>query len=349
MAKQLNAQQQALAQRVLADPEFQRLWALRNEATKGLPPSPFSPEYRAAATPIGQQIAARFKELGGNNDDFYFGIGPDGQPIPVDNGPGNLGALGKALMYTGIAGGAAIAAPAIAGAIGGGAGGGAGAAAGSVAGDVAGVEAAALGGGVTNPGFWGGLVSGAKSLGSKYLKDPEALGGVLSGVGDAMSANREGQMGRDLSRDAIRLREAEGFEANQQNRAKLLLEQQASERAAQSDAFRKALIGKLTANAQDATFDRSQFNNVSDIRLNGGLRLADLNREAGSALESQAMKALLTPEKRPEMAPIERTTPTPEKGGSFWENLISAGGLGLTALGKKKTVLADGEGDQQIH
>lgn len=302
-------------------------------------------------------LTARMQEVlrsVGEPDGVIRAVGvKNGEPVSTGGIPWKLlavtfGAIATAGVVTALAAsgaaasGAAGAADAAAGA------GGAGTAAGAGAGAGAGIG----GGSVANAGFWSGLANTAKDYainkGKDFVKDPQAWGSVLSGVGDAMTVNREASNDRALTTDALRMRDAQNFEDAQQRRAQLLLEQQEGERRAQSDAFRKAIIGKYTANAGNAVFDRSKFNNVSDIHLNGGLQLSDINREAGSALESQAMRALLTPEKRPELAPIERTQPTPEKSGGFWENLISAGGLFGAASGLKKPAPVEDDGDQKI-
>lgn len=303
---------QASAQ-LLADPEFLRRWQAYQPVVQASKTGVVPPNAQALAQDLASYVSAKGMILGQDEQ---------GNPAVRESEKSVWKDIGKTLLGMGIAAGGYFAAPVIAGALGGG--GGAAAGGSYVADAVAGTAAKATAG---NPGFWSGLV-GAVTGGSKAGLIGRAADTML-GMSGAMTENREGQMGRDIQRDALRLRENENFNNNQVSRADLLMRQQAAERQAQQDAFRKSVLGAVAARTQDAVFDRSKFNNVSNITLKGGLRPSDLGTErlAGTALEAAALKALTNPEKRPEMAPIERTPITEEKKGSFWENLLGAGGM----------------------
>jgi hypothetical protein len=279
------------------------------------------------------QLAQRAKELG---------LLQEGENVQTDGQGGFIvsrGIPGWQAALAPLAGaGLAFALPAVAGAVGG-AGGAAGAVGGgtSLAADIAGVSGLVPSAG---GGFWSNLVSKGKGLlGSEGLS---MAGDVLGGISDTMAGNRAAQGQNEIARDALRIRANEGFEDAQQSRARLLLEQQGGERTAESDAFRKALLARLTQTVGDTTVDRSGFrSNVPTITIGGGLRpsaLGDMAGLAGGSLEQAALARLQNPEKRPELAPLEKPEVREAPKGSFWEGLAGAAALGATALGGRKPV-----------
>jgi hypothetical protein len=161
--------------RVQADPEVQRLYA-QMVASRG--------QGLAFSTPAGQQagdaLRARAEALGLDTDTFGFHPGANGQPFEIreHKDQSTWKALGKAGLYTGLAAGAAFAAPAIAGALGGGGAAGAGGAtaANFGAGGIAGATGAA-GAGAGGAGFLGSL-GGVKGI----LGSVGPIAGAISGA-----------------------------------------------------------------------------------------------------------------------------------------------------------------------
>lgn len=195
-------------------------------------------------------------------------------------------------------------------------------------------------------GFWstlakiGGAVAAPFTGGASLALTTglSAAGSVLGGIADQSAANRAAQGQDQLSRDALKIRAGESFEQAQQGRARLALDQQQGERSAEADAFRKALIARLTQTTGDTTVDRSQFHsNVPTISFNGGIRpsaLGSMAGQAGSALEVAALQRLMHPEARPTLTPLEKPQVREAPKASFWEGLAGAAGLGLGAIGK---------------
>lgn len=160
------------------------------------------------------------------------------------------------------------------------------------------------------------------------------LGGVASSIIGAVGAAKQ----RKLEREQLASQQGANFETAQQQRARLLMDQQTQERTLQTDAYRKALMGALGQNVQDVSFGagegpatRPNFNtNVPNVAFSGGLRPSALGtggKEAAAALRAQAMQALLNPEARPTLDPYQQT-------------VIGSGGKKMTTMGTPGSIMA---------
>ena len=125
------------------------------------------------------------------------------------------------------------------------------------------------------------------------------IGGIINSVVGAINAAKQ----RKLEREGMNLQQNQSFEQSQLDRSRLQLDQQGAEQGAQSDAYRKAILGALGANMQDVGYS-------AEGGFAGGLRPSAIGAEGKAAVKmlgEQAMGALgRGPAPRPELEPYRR-------------------------------------------
>lgn len=189
-----------------------------------------------------------------------------------------------------------------------------------------------------------GALTGGAGMGSwadiakSLAKDPDtykAIGSTVAGMGRAAAENRGEQTAINMNRDRIGLQARANFNDAELQRAKLMMEQQAQQREAETLAYRNALKSALAMNMTDASFDRPQ--GIPVLRFNGGARpsaIGQQGRDAAGLMNNIAMRRLMEPEKTYEMSPLEefQQSDVPEAG--FWEKIAGPVSLGATAIGE---------------
>ena len=196
--------------------------------------------------------------------------------------------------------------------------------------------------------FTGGAAAPLTGMAAK-LAAAGKIAGMAGGVAGSLVKGREA--GRDkentqaVTQDAMRLQAMRDFENAQMNRAELELKQKGDKRSSQEDSFRKSILGALTKNMKDGSFNRPD--GVPNISLSGGMRvsaLGDEGRAAGEALNKQAMLSLLNGEKYADVAGPEKFAPTAMKKGNALDTILgTVGAVG----GVADRVRAEGAQDEQ--
>lgn len=170
-------------------------------------------------------------------------------------------------------------------------------------------------------------------------------GGVAGSFAKGREAGRDKENSQAMTQDALRLQAARDLENAMMNRAELELKQKGDKRSSQEDSFRKSILGALTKNMQDGSFNRPE--GVPNISLSGGMRPSALGvegRAAGEELNKQAMLSLLNGEKYADVAGPEKFAPTEMKKGSAIDAILgTVGAVG----GVADRVRAEGAQDEQ--
>lgn len=293
-------------QRVLNDPGFQQAWKAQWQSGR-------APGLSDRLN--NKSLSTAMQAAGGLPDDHIFIPDAQGNPILSRNETGNMQALGKAGLYTGLAAGAAFGVPALAGVLGGGgAAGGAAAAASAVPVGTAGTIGAGTGGGML--GALGGLLGGGSTLGKVISTGTDVAGQIAAG----RAAGR-----------AQEARNANETNATNSNRYRASLD------AAQFDADRRkalareALSGSMLKNLQDTKITAPE--GVRMGQVSGGLRPSLLTNRGvvGDDMERKATMALLASNPVTSAPKMPDLVEQPES--SWMDNLLTGASYAGTAIG----------------
>ncbi len=208
-----------------------------------------------------------------------------------------------------------------------------------------GVGATGIGAGMGS-GIGGGAGVGAAAGGGSVLstvgnfaknnwRDIAGLAGsVMQSGAQTAAANRASANEIAYLQDQQRLTAARDFEAAQQARAALELQQREEQRAAQQNAYRQARTSAAHLNMQDASINRPR--SVPNVSFSGGLRPSMYGaegREAAEALNAMALRALLNPEPMRQLPDPTLLQPSAMQQAGAGEQIMSYGGAGLSGIG----------------